>query len=105
LNPARLWSACADRATSSVVTAGVRASTRTFPSLAELLVVPFDSSLGIAPAFPAFALIVGSHYREPTWLAHTLWTRYPPLTNPLPEIFADVLSPRVEQSGRIVLSC
>ena len=168
------------------------ATTGTLPSLAELLVVPFDSSLGIAPAFPAFTLIVaiavlavlrrprlwlapdvllslgvlpfflvsftqtsnvhhggtpglsryaiwlvplavpvlrafrlGSHgwpdkvglvlaipsivaaalvfhpahpdnYREPTWLAHTLWTRYPSLTNPLPEIFVDVLSPRVE---------
>jgi hypothetical protein len=30
------------------------------------------------------------NYREPTWLAQTMWTRYPGWTNPLPEIFMDV---------------
>ena len=168
------------------------AATRTFPSPAELLVVPFDSSLGIAPAFPAFTLLVAAaavivlsrprlwlapdlllaigvlpfllvsftqtsnvhhggtpglsryaiwlvplalplvralrlarpgwsdklalllavpsviacalvfhprhpdNYREPTWLSQYLWTRHPSLTNPLPEIFADVLMPGAE---------
>jgi hypothetical protein len=34
------------------------ATSRVFPTLAELMVVPFDSNLGIVPAFPAFAAIV-----------------------------------------------
>lgn len=33
------------------------------------------------------------NYREPTWLAQTMWTRYPGWTNPLPEIFVDVVDP------------
>jgi hypothetical protein len=31
------------------------------------------------------------NYREPTWLATMMWTRYPAWSNPLPEIFVDVL--------------
>jgi hypothetical protein len=29
------------------------------------------------------------NYRQPTWIAHTVWTRYPGLDNPLPEIFVE----------------
>jgi hypothetical protein len=35
------------------------------------------------------------NYRQPTWIAHTVWTRYPNLSNPLPEIFVD------SQMGRL----
>jgi hypothetical protein len=168
------------------------ATSRVFPTLAELMVVPFDSNLGIVPAFPAFAAIVSvaavvllrrprqlltpdillsigvlpfflvsftqtsnvhhggtpglsrygiwlvplalpllrafrraapgwsarlgfilaipsaiacalmfhpkhpDNYREPIWLAHVLRARHPSPTNPLPEIFAEVLWPRVD---------
>ena len=34
------------------------------------------------------------NYREPTWLATLMWTRYPAWTNPAPEIFVDVNDPR-----------
>ncbi len=33
------------------------------------------------------------NYREPTWLANWMWTRHPARTNPMPEIFVDVLDP------------
>jgi hypothetical protein len=33
------------------------------------------------------------NYREPTWLAEWAWTRHPARTNPMPEIFVDVLDP------------
>ena len=33
------------------------------------------------------------NYREPTWLATLMWTRYPAWTNPMPEIFVDVNRP------------
>jgi hypothetical protein len=46
------------------------------------------------------------NYREPTALAQFLWTKYPALDNPLPEIFADVMTPRVEPTLPIALpSC
>ena len=34
------------------------------------------------------------NYREPTWLATLMWTRYPAWTNPAPEVFVDVNDPR-----------
>lgn len=59
--------------------------------------------LAIALAIPsviASALIFHprhpDNYREPTALAQFLWTRYPSVTNPLPEIFGDVLTPGIE---------
>ena len=36
------------------------------------------------------------NYREPTALAQFLWTQFPALDNPLPEIFADVMTPGAE---------
>jgi hypothetical protein len=61
------------------------------------------NTLSVAAAVPsvvACALIFHprhpDNYREPTALAQFLWTRHPRLTNPLPEIFGDVLTPGIE---------
>jgi hypothetical protein len=77
----------------------------TLPWLAELNAVGggLSRALVLAAAVPSVAVSTfvfhpaqHDNYRQPTMLAHVLWTRHPNWNNPLPEVFVDSQIGRVE---------